>query len=268
LTPKILKIVFLNPASEKIPLCQRCFFRFSGLPLFSLFLKGFNAIEMGIGENIRRVSETLPPQVKLVAVSKTKPVDDILQAYQAGQRAFGENKVQELTAKQPLLPADVEWHFIGHLQRNKVKYIAPFVSLIHSVDSLKLLEVIDREAAKNQRTIRCLLQFHIAAETTKFGMSPEEARDLLRSGEFNALNHVQISGVMGMATFTDDREVVRREFRQLKNIFDLLKEEFFSEDTHFREISMGMSDDYLVAVEEGSTLVRIGSTIFGERQYL
>jgi len=203
----------------------------------------------------------------MVAVSKTHSVEEIMEAYQTGQRCFAENKAQELSAKQPLLPSDIEWHFIGHLQSNKVKYIAPFVSLIHSVDSLKLLQVIDKEASKNGRTISCLLQFHIAEEDTKFGLDIEEAEEILESKAYRELKNISIAGIMGMATFTDDYDQVRREFRHLKAIFDQLKGKYFAHDPAFREISMGMSDDYEIAVSEGSTLVRIGSSIFGARIY-
>ncbi len=205
--------------------------------------------------------------MKLVAVSKTHSVEEIMEAYQTGQRCFAENKAQELSAKQPLLPSDIEWHFIGHLQSNKVKYIAPFVSLIHSVDSLKLLQVIDKEASKNGRTISCLLQFHIAEEDTKFGLDIEEAEEILESKAYRELKNISIAGIMGMATFTDDYDQVRREFRHLKAIFDQLKGKYFAHDPAFREISMGMSDDYKIAISEGSTLVRIGSSIFGARIY-
>ena len=222
---------------------------------------------MSIAENLIRIKNTLPSGVKLAAVSKTHPAEDILEAYSTGHRSFAENKAQELSSKYALLPHDIEWHFIGHLQTNKVKYIAPFVSLIHSVDSLKLLQVINREAQKCNRIIPCLLQFHIAGEETKFGLSPEEAIHLLDTKEYLDMGHIRISGVMGMATFTDDREQVRQEFRQLKNYFNLLKEKYFAADSGFCEISMGMSDDYPIAVEEGSTLVRVGSSIFGARNY-
>lgn len=222
---------------------------------------------MSIAENLHRITKTLPSGVKLAAVSKTHSVEEIMEAYQTGQRCFAENKAQELSAKQPLLPSDIEWHFIGHLQSNKVKYIAPFVSLIHSVDSLKLLQVIDKEASKNGRTIPCLLQFHVAEEDTKFGLDIEEAEEILESEAYHELKNISIAGIMGMATFTDDYDQVRREFRHLKAIFDQLKGKYFAHDPAFREISMGMSDDYEIAVSEGSTLVRIGSSIFGARIY-
>lgn len=222
---------------------------------------------MSIPENIKKVRHSLPGQVQLVAVSKTKPAELLLEAYRHGQRAFGENKVQEMVAKYEMLPKDIEWHFIGHLQTNKVKYIAPFVHLIHGVDSFKLLKSIDKEAGKVNRIIPCLLQFHIAEEETKFGFSMEEAVEMLSSAEFKQLKNTCISGVMGMATYTEDENQIRKEFLHLREIFNQLKTEFFSGFQDFKEISMGMSGDYLLAVEEGSTMVRIGSTIFGERYY-
>ena len=223
---------------------------------------------MTIAENLTRIKSTLPPGVKLAAVSKTHPVEDILEACSTGHRCFAENKAQELSAKHPLLPSDIEWHFIGHLQTNKVKYIAPFVSMIHSVDSLRLLQVINMEAQKSARTIDCLLQFHIAGEETKFGLSYEEALELIESKEYRSMQNIRIAGVMGMATFTDDQNQVRKEFRQLKTFFNRLKTACFPDDIHFCEISMGMSDDYQIAIDEGSTLVRVGSSIFGHRSYL
>ncbi len=223
---------------------------------------------MEISENIKRIKKNIPEGVKLVAVSKTKPNEDIMEAYRAGHKIFGENKIQDLARKYEELPKDIEWHMIGHLQTNKVKYIAPFVGLIHAVDSLKLLLVIDKEAKKNDRVIPCLLQFHIAEEKTKFGLSLEEAVDLLKSDEYLNLRNVKISGVMGMATFTSDMEQIHREFAALKTIFEKLKSGFFAEDRSFCEISMGMSDDYRVAIEEGSTMVRIGSSVFGARNYM
>lgn len=222
---------------------------------------------MIIAENIDLVKSHLPVQVKLVAVSKTKPVEMLMEAYRHGQRAFGENKVQEMVAKYEAMPKDIEWHFIGHLQTNKIKYMASFVHLIHGVDSFKLLKAIDAEARKVGRIIPCLLQFHIAEEETKFGLSLDEALEMLDSEEYRALNHISLSGVMGMATFTDDETQIRKEFAALKSYFDKLKTDYFSGNPQFREISMGMSGDYLIAVDEGSTIVRIGSTIFGERNY-
>ena len=221
---------------------------------------------MGIQDNLNSFRNQLPAGIKLVAVSKTKPVNIIDEAYNAGQRCFGENKVQELVEKQALLPDEIEWHFIGNLQRNKVKFIAPFVSLIHAVDSLKLLNEINKHASNNNRIINCLLQFHIAKESTKFGLNNNEAIELLESDQFNSFKHVNIIGVMGMATFTDNTEQVRLEFRLLKTYFNEIKEKYFSEKETFREISMGMSDDYKIAIEEGSTMLRIGTKIFGERK--
>lgn len=222
---------------------------------------------MSIAENIDLVKSHLPAHVQLVAVSKTKPVELLMEAYNHGQRSFGENKVQEMVAKFEAMPKDIEWHFIGHLQTNKIKYMASFVHLIHGVDSFKLLKAIDAEARKVERIIPCLLQFHIAEEETKFGLSLDEATEMLESSEFKQLENVRLSGVMGMATFTDDETQIRKEFRNLKSIFDRLKTDFFASHPDFREISMGMSGDYQIAVEEGSTMVRIGSTIFGERNY-
>ena len=220
---------------------------------------------MSINEQINSFLQEIPEAVKLVAVSKTKPLDAIQKAYDGGYRIFGENKVQELVAKQPELPNDIEWHFVGHLQSNKVKYIASFVSLMHAVDSLKLLKEINKQALKNKRTIHCLLQFHIATEQSKFGLNLEEAQNILRSEEYQQFENIQISGVMGMATFTNDQEQVRQEFRQLKSFFGQLKKEFFTNDLNFKEISMGMTGDYKIAIEEGSTMIRIGTAIFGER---
>ena len=200
-----------------------------------------------------------------MAVSKTKPIAVLQEAYDAGQRIFGENRVPELVEKSEVLPKDIEWHMIGHLQRNKVKMIAPFVSLIHAVDSLRLLAEIDKEAKKNERAIKVLLQFHIAQEQTKYGLDLEEARDLLNPEQFQQMQNIKIAGVMGMATFTDNEDQVRSEFRTLKSIFETLKSEFFSDKDSFKEISMGMSGDYKIAIEEGSTMVRIGSSIFGSR---
>lgn len=218
-----------------------------------------------IQEQLKKIQHTIPSGVTLIAVSKTKPIEALQEVYDAGQRHFGENKVQEMVDKQVVLPKDIQWHLIGHLQTNKVKYIAPFVSLIHSVDSLKLLAEINKEAKKNNRIIPCLLQFHIATEETKFGLSLEEATEILESSEFIEMQHVSIVGIMGMATFTDDKEIVRQEFRTLEHYFQVLKSHFFKFNPDFKEISMGMSDDYLLAIEEGSTMVRVGSSIFGAR---
>lgn len=205
--------------------------------------------------------------MKLIAVSKTHPSEQIMEAYRAGQSDFGENKVQELISKAPLLPNDINWHLIGHLQSNKLKYIAPFIHTIHSVDSLKLLSLIQKEAQKNNRTIECLLQVHIAMEETKFGMSEAELTSLLTSGEHLTMDHIRIRGLMGMASFTDDMDQVRGEFRYLRSLFMKIKQTFFAEKEFFNQLSMGMSSDYHVAIEEGSTMVRIGSSIFGERNY-
>lgn len=206
-----------------------------------------------------------PSSTTLVAVSKTKPAEAIQELYDQGQRIFGENKVQELTWKYEALPKDIEWHAIGHLQTNKVKYIAPFVAMIHSVESLKLMKEINKQAKKNERVIEVLLQFHIAEEDTKFGLDLSEAQEILNSDFYKNAENINVVGVMGMATFTDDKNQVQNEFRTLKNIFDQLKKEFFESDDSFKEISMGMSGDYELAVEEGSTMVRIGSLLFGAR---
>jgi pyridoxal phosphate enzyme (YggS family) len=218
-----------------------------------------------IREQLHNVLEEIPKHVTLVAVSKTKPVSAIEEAYAAGQRHYGENKVQELVEKAEQLPKDIQWHLIGHLQSNKVKYVAPFVALIHSVDSLKLLLEINRQAAKKNRVIPVLLQFHIAQEETKFGFSLEEVLELLNSEEFKNLGNIRIDGVMGMASFTDDEAQIRKEFKLLKTYFDELKSTFFNEKNYFSICSMGMSGDYLIAIEEGSTMIRVGSSIFGSR---
>ncbi|MEN8116294.1 MAG: YggS family pyridoxal phosphate-dependent enzyme [Bacteroidota bacterium] len=222
---------------------------------------------MDIAGNISNLKQNMPESVSLVAVSKTKPNEDIMTAYNNGHKIFGENKIQDLLKKYEELPKDIEWHFIGHPQTNKVKFIAPFISLIHGVDSLKLLKVINKEGAKNNRVINCLLQFHIAEESTKFGLSETEVAEILESKEYAELNNVEIVGVMGMATYTDAQNQIRKEFRQLKVVFDSLKNKYFTGAESFKEVSMGMSDDYQIAVEEGSTMVRIGSKIFGERNY-
>ncbi len=204
---------------------------------------------------------------QLVAVSKTKPNEDIMALYNYGQRAFGENRAQELTEKQSQLPADIKWHMIGHLQTNKVKYIAPFVHLIHSIDSFKVLKEVNKEARKNDRTIDCLLQIKIAKEDTKYGFDEHTLKEMLESEAYAKLEHVHICGVMGMATFTDDEQQVRREFRQLHRHFEQLQERYFSNTPYFKEISMGMSGDYEWALDEGSTMVRIGNLLFGPRKY-
>lgn len=221
---------------------------------------------MSIAANLTKLkNEVSSMGVKLIAVSKTKPVADIMEAYEAGQRIFGENQVQELVEKYEQLPKDIEWHLLGHLQTNKVKYIAPFISLIHSVDSLKLLKEIDKQGEKNNRVIDCLLQIYIADEDTKFGLGFDEAIELLRSEEFAGMKHVRIVGVMGIATNTEHEKQIRDEFNELKVLFEGLKVSFFRKEDSFREISMGMSSDYKIAIKEGSTMVRIGSTIFGKR---
>ncbi|HYG17712.1 MAG TPA: YggS family pyridoxal phosphate-dependent enzyme [Ohtaekwangia sp.] len=220
---------------------------------------------MNIKNNIKNFRENLPPAVKLIAVSKTQPVEKIQDAYDAGQRVFGENKVQELTPKYEQLPKDIEWHMIGHLQSNKVKFIAPFVQWIHSVDSEKLLAEINRQAARHQRTINCLLQIHIAQEETKFGFSQDEALALLSGDTLSQLGNIRIAGLMGMATFTNDAGQVRKEFRSLKSFFETLKTRTFSSNMEMRELSMGMSGDYATAIEEGSTMIRVGTAIFGGR---
>ena len=222
---------------------------------------------MDIAQNIKSIKKNLPEKVLLVAVSKTKPIEDILEAYNSGHKIFGENKIQDLVEKYENLPKDIEWHFIGHPQTNKVKYIAPFVHLIHGIDSLKLVKVIDKEAKRNNRQIACLLQFHIAEEDTKFGMTIVEAREILDSKEFKTFENIIIAGVMGMATYTDNVGQIRNEFKTLKAIFNTLKIEYFSATENFSQISMGMSDDYRIAIEEGSTMIRVGSKIFGERNY-
>lgn len=227
-----------------------------------------DAMEHSIQHNIREVQKIIPSHVLLVAVSKTKPVHDVMQAYTFGIRDFGENKVQELVAKYESLPKDICWHFIGHLQTNKIKYIAPFVHMIHGVDSLKLLQAINKEAQKCNRIIPCLLQFFIAQEETKFGLSLNEAHAILADNEFKNLQNIQIHGVMGMASYVDDSRQISQEFANLKSIFIELKQAYFVNVPYFTHISMGMSQDYVLAIEQGSTIVRIGSTIFGERTYI
>lgn len=204
-------------------------------------------------------------RAKLVAVSKTKPVEDILFLYQAGQRMFGENKVQEMAEKFELLPKDIEWHMIGHLQTNKVKYIAPFVSLIHSVDSLKLLQEINKQALKNNRIIDCLLQIYIASEETKFGLDHQEVYDLIQSAEYEQLKNIRIGGLMGMASNSSDNDQVDAEFKTLRKLFDELRKTHFPNSAAFKHLSMGMSSDYTMALKNGATLIRIGSMLFGER---
>ncbi len=220
-----------------------------------------------IADNIRYFQSTLPENVTLVAVSKTKSIAEILEAYEAGQRAFGENKVQELIPKYESLPKDIEWHFIGHLQSNKVKYIAPFISYIHSVDSLNLLTEINKEAHKSNRLIKCLLEMHIALEETKFGCNKLGINSILGTPEIKNFQNINIVGLMGMATYCDDMDHVRKEFQSLSEMFNEIKSKYFAKDQYFCEKSMGMSSDYNVAINEGSTMLRIGSIIFGERIY-
>ena len=216
---------------------------------------------MDIAQNIKKFKEELGEGVTLVAISKTKSTKDILAAYNAGQRIFGENKIQEMTEKQEELPGDLEWHMVGHVQRNKVKYMAPYVALVHAVDSLKLLKEIDKEAKKNNRSINCLLQIKIAEEESKFGINAAEAKEILESEALSKFENVKVTGLMGMATFTEDMEQVKREFSHLKKVFEDLKQEH----PHLEILSMGMSGDYKTAIECGSNMVRIGSSIFGER---
>lgn len=221
---------------------------------------------MSITDNIKAIKNEIESvAVKLVAVSKTKPNEDILEAYQAGQRIFGENQVQEMVEKYEALPKDIQWHLVGHLQSNKVKYIAPFVSLIHGVDSLKLLKEIDKQALKHNRVIDCLLQIYIADEETKFGLGFDEAIELLESQEFTELKNIRIVGLMGIATNTENPKQIKEEFYELQTLFKGIKLSYFRNEDSFKELSMGMSADYKIAIEQGSTLVRIGSDIFGGR---
>lgn len=222
---------------------------------------------MSITNHLKQVLAELPAGVRLVAVSKFHPNEAIEEAYAAGQRIFGESKVQEMTGKYESLPKDIEWHFIGHLQTNKIKYMAPFVSMIHGIDSYKLLAEVNKQAAKAGRVIDCLLQLHIAQEETKFGFSFDECRQMLSAGEWKSLANIRICGLMGMATHTDSEKQIEREFRSLHTFFNEVRKDFFADRPYFRELSMGMSHDYPLAVAEGSTLVRVGSKIFGERIY-
>ncbi|MFC2323467.1 MAG: YggS family pyridoxal phosphate-dependent enzyme [Tannerella forsythia] len=221
---------------------------------------------MKIADRLARIGQTIPAGVTLVAVSKFHPVDALLEAYDCGQRVFGESRVQELMTKQPALPADIEWHFIGTLQTNKVKYIAPFIHVIQSIDSLKLLAAVDKEAKKCGRQIRVLIEVHIAEEASKHGFTQDECRELFARDTLNAYPHIRVVGLMGMATFTDDETQVRREFRKLRSLFEELRS-LPSAGDDFKELSMGMSDDYPLALEEGSTMVRVGTKIFGNRIY-
>ena len=217
---------------------------------------------MSIAKNLKKIKSEIPENVTLVAVSKTKPIAAILEAYNAGQRVFGENRIQEMVEKHQELPKDIQWHMIGHLQRNKVKYMAPFVSLIHGVDSLKTLKEIDKQAKRHRRTIDCLLQVKIATEDTKFGLNPSEVTTIFSSDEFKELKNSNVVGLMGMASFTNDTEQVRNEFKTLKTTFDDLK----TQNSNLKILSMGMSGDYAIAIEEGSTMIRVGSAIFGVRK--
>ncbi len=222
---------------------------------------------MSIADNINKIKNTLPNHVNLVAVSKTKPNSDIMEAYEAGQRIFGENKVQDLCKKYEELPKDIQWHFIGHLQTNKVKYLAPFVSLLHGIDSFKLLKEVNKEGKKNNRIVKCLLQFHIADESTKFGFSLNELEEILNNHSISELENIEICGVMGMATNTEIEAQIATEFTNLKKIFNHLSNTYFKNKDNFKEISMGMSSDYDTAIKQGSTMIRVGSSIFGARSY-
>ena len=221
---------------------------------------------MSITTNLNNITSQLPEHVTLVAVSKTKPVSDLMEAYKAGQRIFGENKIQEMVEKHEQMPKDVEWHMIGHVQRNKIKYMASFVSLIHGVDNFKLLKEINKQAIKHDRIINCLLQIKIASEESKFGMTALEANDILNSNEFRELNNIRVIGLMGMATFTDDETQLKKEFTHLTQTFNAIKE-YQTNNCNLETISMGMSADYRLAIDCGSTMIRVGSSIFGERNY-
>lgn len=218
-----------------------------------------------IQNHLQNITNELPQGVTLVAVSKYHPASDILEAYHAGQRVFGENLAREMQNKHDILPKDIQWHFIGHLQKNKVKYIAPFVSMIQSVDSIQLLQEIDRQAAKHNRIIPCLLQIHVAQEQTKFGLTFQECLDLLEEGSWRQLTHIRIDGIMGIATHTEDTSLIRKEFQSLNNLFKQVKETYFLNDDNFSYKSWGMSDDYQLALQENSNIIRIGSAIFGNR---
>ncbi|MEX0981720.1 MAG: YggS family pyridoxal phosphate-dependent enzyme [Bacteroidales bacterium] len=222
---------------------------------------------MDLRQNLYNITESLPEEVVLVAVSKTKPPEMVKELLSAGHLDFGENKVQELVDKQQQLPGAIRWHMIGHLQTNKVKYIAPFVYLVHGVDSLKLLRVLNKEGKKNSRVINCLFQMHIATEDSKFGLDQGELEEILESVEYREMEHINIMGMMGMATFTDDFDAVRREFRNLRRIFEEVKADYYTGKSDFSILSMGMSNDYLIAIEEGSNMIRVGSLLFGPRDY-
>ncbi|MGQ9845986.1 MAG: YggS family pyridoxal phosphate-dependent enzyme [Bacteroidales bacterium] len=220
-----------------------------------------------IKQNIEQIRNIIPSHVKLIAVSKTKPISDIEEAMKAGQFIFGENRVQELVSKAAVIDKKAEWHMIGHLQTNKVKQLLPMVHLIHSVDSFKLAQVIDKEAQKNNKVVCCLLQMHIAKEETKFGFSEEELLTMLQMPNFYQLKNIKICGLMGIATFTDNKKVIEAEFSKLRKLFERIKNDFFKEASYFKELSMGMSNDFQIAIAQGSTMIRIGSLIFGERYY-
>ena len=222
---------------------------------------------MSISQNIVQLKASLPANVTLVAVSKFHPAEALMEAYNAGQRVFGESRAQELTAKQKVLPGDIEWHFIGPLQSNKVKDIAPFIHTIHSIDSLKLLQEVNKQAAKNNRIIRVLLEIHVAQEETKHGLGPDECRELLQNEQLAELGNIQICGLMGMATYTDDIALIEQEFHILHELFSELKAIYFIGNDNFAVLSMGMSHDYPVAIRQGSTMIRVGTSIFGEREY-
>lgn len=220
---------------------------------------------MFIHQNVRQILNKIPSHVRLIAVSKTKSIDEIKEAYDAGIKDFGENYVQELKEKQPHLPSDITWHFIGHLQKNKVKYLVPFIGYIHSVDSLSLLQEIQKQASKVNRVIPCLLQISIATDGSKFGFPLDESFDFLKNGAYKMFSHISFAGVMGMGSLTDNLSITRDEYKSLKEVYNRLKDEIFYDNPEFKEISMGMSHDYEIAIEEGATMVRIGTAIFGER---
>jgi len=237
------------------------------MAFFLILVPLFDFSTMSIAENYTTILQSIPSEVTLIAVSKTHPIDAIKEVYAVGCRHFGENKVQELIQKNAALPNDIHWHMIGHLQTNKVKSIIPFIHLIHSVDSLKLLSEINKEASKINKIQDCLLEFYIAQEETKFGLSQNEAFEMLSSEQFSSFKNIRIKGIMGMASFTDNAKTVKTEFGQLKKLFETTKTRFFANDPSFDTISMGMSGDYLLAIEEGSTMIRVGTTIFGSRTY-
>ncbi|NDV79633.1 YggS family pyridoxal phosphate-dependent enzyme [Dysgonomonas sp. 511] len=222
---------------------------------------------MNVADNIQQITDTIPEGVKLVAVSKFHPAGVVQQAYDAGQRIFGESRMQEIDKKHTELPGDIEWHFIGHLQTNKVKFILPYTHTIHSIDSWKLLAEIEKQASAINKPVCCLLEIHIAAEDAKYGLTFDECRKFLAEGLWKDCKFAYIGGLMGMATYTEDEDQIRKEFRSLKQFFDEVKSGFFSEYDNFSELSMGMSGDYKIAIEEGSTMIRVGSSIFGEREY-